>query len=165
MDYSSKKEDITCEELDCEVILICRCSKCFCCSICTARCGCPAATTDHNKKMAQVLGFGDLAYRLANIYGPDVAFITYRRVILLVQTCLTKLTRESCITSQQSWKAAIALLWPKQKFSTEGFKTKVNISCFNFTTDAFCLYYRPTWPYRATITARAYITTKKVVNY
>ena len=67
MEYSNNKE-IICEELDCVKSQICRCSKFLCCTICAARCVCPAATTDPNKKMIQILGFGELGRRLVNVY-------------------------------------------------------------------------------------------------
>ena len=68
MEYSRNAEVVKCEDLDCENNQSCCCSECMCCSVCSASCQCPAATTDHNKKMAQILGFGDRAYRLAQLF-------------------------------------------------------------------------------------------------
>ena len=54
-----------CSEIHCEENEFCNCSMCLCCSVCASGCSCPLATSDPNKKVAQLLGFGDTNYRLA----------------------------------------------------------------------------------------------------
>ena len=63
VDYTSEQETRKCSDLDCEIVEKCSCSKCLCCSVCAATCDCPVATKEPNKKMAEILGFGDWAYR------------------------------------------------------------------------------------------------------
>ena len=80
MDYTVDTEVIRCAELDCEGRGICSCSRCLCCSICSALCDCPSATTDPNKKMAQILGFGDVNYRLERgLTNSGIFFLTFSR--------------------------------------------------------------------------------------
>ena len=69
MDYTSTKTTKVCEELDCLNDQKCSCSNCLCCTICSTNCDCPAATQDPDKKVAEILGFGDWAYRwVLNLY-------------------------------------------------------------------------------------------------
>ena len=63
MDYTADNETNVCEDMECEKNQKCSCSKCLCCSVCSALCGCPMATEDPNKKMAEILGFGDFSYK------------------------------------------------------------------------------------------------------
>ena len=65
VEYIPNRETRLCADLDCQDSQVCLCSLCVCCSVCVARCGCPAAQTDPNSKLAELLGFGDDAYRLA----------------------------------------------------------------------------------------------------
>ena len=63
VDYTSPKDIKNCQELECVKGLMCSCSNCLCCTVCSAKCDCPASTKDPNKKIAEILGFGDWAYR------------------------------------------------------------------------------------------------------
>ena len=63
VEYTTDQETKICEDLDCENDQMCSCSMCVCCSACSALCECQMATRDPNKKMADILGFGDSAYR------------------------------------------------------------------------------------------------------
>ena len=65
LDYSIQEEITTCSE--CELDLICSCSLCSCCSVCTQRCTCPRATKDVDRKMEEILGFGDENYRWVRV--------------------------------------------------------------------------------------------------
>ena len=63
IDYTSREDSKVCEELDCTNEQKCSCSNCLCCSVCSAKCDCPASTENPNKKVAEILGLGDWAYR------------------------------------------------------------------------------------------------------
>ena len=67
VDYTSPEETKLCEELECENTSKCVCSNCICCSVCSAKCGCPMAIQDPNQKIAEILGLGDWAYRLVTV--------------------------------------------------------------------------------------------------
>ena len=62
VDYGVGEEVTLCESLDCEATQACFCSNCVCCSVCSAHCSCPQSTRDPDKKLAQILGFGDSNY-------------------------------------------------------------------------------------------------------
>ena len=63
VEYAPATETKVCEDLDCQETDMCLCSLCTCCSVCLAKCGCPAAQLDPNLKLAEILGFGDDNYR------------------------------------------------------------------------------------------------------
>ena len=64
-----------CEDLDCENDQMCSCSMCVCCSACSALCECQMATRDPNQKMADILGFGDSAYRWILLINWDTSIV------------------------------------------------------------------------------------------
>ena len=72
VEYTAEAVPRHCSEIHCEENELCTCSLCLCCSVCASGCPCPLATTDPNKKLAQLLGFGDANYRLATLDKPGL---------------------------------------------------------------------------------------------
>ena len=62
MEYRPNIETRLCGDLDCEETEACLCSLCLCCTVCVAKCSCAVAQTDPDKKLAELLGFGDANY-------------------------------------------------------------------------------------------------------
>ena len=62
VDYSVATEVSMCVSQTCLVDGMCSCSACLCCSVCSDKCLCPAASADPNLRLAQLLGFGDEEY-------------------------------------------------------------------------------------------------------
>ena len=63
VDYSDSMEGRACDSQTCLLDEKCSCAECSCCSVCTQKCPCPAATSDPNLRLAQILGFGDTEYK------------------------------------------------------------------------------------------------------
>ena len=59
IDYSFIKEVTKCNQA-CEGP--CECDECTCCTVCSLLCECPMATKDLDKKVREILGFGDASY-------------------------------------------------------------------------------------------------------
>ena len=63
VEYSPNTNVKVCADLDCMEKKACWCSLCSCCSVCSSKCSCSEAITEPNKKLAELLGFGDSLYR------------------------------------------------------------------------------------------------------
>ena len=61
--YATSADKKICKDLDCANSGKCTCSECLCCTVCASQCTCSEATLDADQKVAEILGFGDWAYR------------------------------------------------------------------------------------------------------
>ena len=93
VEYTIDRETKNCADLSCQERQACLCSLCSCCSVCSGRCDCPQATLDPNKKLAELLGFGDEKYRY-NVFfffyyfKPNNTYKTNNQTKCLVYTLL-----------------------------------------------------------------------------
>ena len=85
MEYVQDLAFKSCENLDCENSLFCRCSQCECCSVCSNSCKCPKATKDVNKIMEQILDLGDENYRfdIFRLWRVTLDILRYPQVLTL----------------------------------------------------------------------------------
>ena len=65
VDYSEPTALVSCERATCELVRVCQCSKCCCCSYCNSQCCCPFSVSSSNEVMEKILGLGDNSYRYA----------------------------------------------------------------------------------------------------
>ena len=59
VDYTEPTALVSCERATCELVRVCQCSKCCCCSYCNSQCCCPFSVSSPNEVMEKILGFGD----------------------------------------------------------------------------------------------------------
>ena len=61
-DYSSRSERYECVQIGCDLLDMCDCEACTCCSTCTKLCPCVAACKDPDLVLKGLLKLGDVNY-------------------------------------------------------------------------------------------------------
>jgi hypothetical protein len=63
-DYSADNEErFECLQLGCDLLQVCDCARCSCCSECNRSCTCEFAASEPDAVMEKILGVGDAKYR------------------------------------------------------------------------------------------------------
>ena len=63
VDYSADANPQDCQDAGCELLDVCGCTLCKCCTVCTEQCICSKSSKDPNSIMESILDLGDDTYR------------------------------------------------------------------------------------------------------
>ena len=75
--YDVDLEKSSCTE-ECNLLGVCLCHLCRCCSICTSQCQCTNSKQDKDIKMKEILGLGDHSYRWISLTQSFMLFLYYK---------------------------------------------------------------------------------------